>query len=120
MSLILRRFLPSFTRSEPKISNYLVKNLVIGNVRFHSNDEINSKTPPPPPSTDSANKNRPISPRMEEFQEKLRAKTPIGRLGWFQLRKEKKNKHSNLFLSLIRMIRRSIGRKASIPRKRAT
>lgn len=28
----------------------------------------------------TSNKNRPISPRMEEFQKKLREKTPIGKL----------------------------------------
>ncbi|XP_055300956.1 succinate dehydrogenase assembly factor 4, mitochondrial [Sitodiplosis mosellana] len=63
MALILRRFLPSFTLS---------------NMRFHSNDSINSKTPPPPPS--ESDQKRPISPRMEEFQKKLREKTPIGKL----------------------------------------
>lgn len=57
---------------------------LIGNVRFHSNEDVNSKQPPPPP-TDSESKNRPISPRMEEFQKKLRAKTPIGKLGSLHL-----------------------------------
>lgn len=48
---------------------------------------MNSKrpTPPPPPpqsaSTSSDAHNRPISPRLEEFQKKLREKTPIGKLG---------------------------------------
>lgn len=51
-------------------------------MRFHSNDDTNkSPPPPPPPPTDSDAKNRPISPRMEEFQKKLREKTPIGKLG---------------------------------------
>lgn len=52
---------------------------LLDNIRFHSHDSDNSKGPPPPPS--DANQNRPISPRMEEFQKKLRAKTPIGKLG---------------------------------------
>lgn len=46
--------------------------------RSHSN-ESSSNQPPNPPS-DSNNKNRVISPRMEEFQKKLRGKTPIGKL----------------------------------------
>lgn len=55
-----------------------------GNIRFHSNDGVNSKIPPPPPlssSTSSDAQNRPVSPRLEEFQKKLREKTPIGKLG---------------------------------------
>lgn len=60
------------------IKNIVLDSFVLGNVRFHSNDENKS---PPPPASDSSNQNRPISPRMEEFQQKLRAKTPIGRLG---------------------------------------
>lgn len=51
----------------------------LGNFRFHSNDSVNSTEPPPPPS--DSNQKRPISPRMEEFQQKLRGKTPIGKLG---------------------------------------
>lgn len=69
MSLILRRILPSFAQNS----------FVLGNVRFHSNDG-NKSPSPPPPASESSDKNRPISPRMEEFQQKLRAKTPIGRL----------------------------------------
>lgn len=51
----------------------------VGSVRFHSNDETTTSKPPAPP-TESNVKNRPISPRMEEFQKKLREKTPIGKL----------------------------------------
>lgn len=50
--------------------------IAIGN-RYHSNDSTNE---PPAPPTDAKNKNRPISPRMEDFQKKLREKTPIGKL----------------------------------------
>lgn len=39
-----------------------------------------NKSEPPAPPTSSNKTNRPISPRMEEFQKKLREKTPIGRL----------------------------------------
>lgn len=55
-----------------------------GNVRFHSNDGIKTPSPPPPPMSSSTSpdaKNRPVSPRLEEFQKKLREKTPIGKLG---------------------------------------
>lgn len=53
-----------------------------GNVRFHSHDGINS--PPPPPLSSSTSPDahkRPVSPRLEEFQKKMREKTPIGKLG---------------------------------------
>lgn len=49
---------------------------IADNIRLHSTD---GKEPPPPP-TESKIGGRPISPRMEEFQKKLREKTPIGRL----------------------------------------
>lgn len=66
------------------LRNAFIVYLFKGNVRFHSNDGINSKTPPPPPLSSSTSpdaKNRPVSPRVEEFQKKMREKTPIGKLG---------------------------------------
>lgn len=39
----------------------------------------NEKSPPAPPGGEE-NSDRPVSPRMADFQKKLREKTPIGKL----------------------------------------
>lgn len=52
----------------------------VGCIRHHSGDQHAGDEPPAPPTESTSNKNRPISPRMEEFQKKLREKTPIGKL----------------------------------------
>lgn len=72
MSRFLRIYRSSLLTRRPEV--FLFWN------RCHSKDSTNNHNEPPAPPTDSSAKNRPISPRMEEFQKKLREKTPIGKL----------------------------------------